>query len=128
MAAIDFDLSYNFKGFINTIEEDKNYKTNDYELFDSWLNLERFELEIALAGQENMENFQYSHDAEDFRTQSEQQNLSNIINILMKDVLVESYRKAFDNQPLIGIDNVQYNNPVHQIIQMALMITEGANT
>ena len=69
-----FDLAFDAESFINTIAPDpevftdqenlkiqqKLYGTNDMEQFDSWLNAEKYELEMALGGNENMANFSYS--------------------------------------------------------------------
>jgi len=56
-------MAYTFTSFVNTIEEEK-IGTNDFTLFQSWVNSERTALETALAGMENMANFTYSSSSE----------------------------------------------------------------
>jgi hypothetical protein len=48
--------------------------------FDDWLNNEKYELELAIGGCENMANFQYSN--------TESQGLKNLVFIILKDVAV----------------------------------------
>jgi len=74
LGVLDLDLAYNFDTFVNTIEPDPEfftdeenleiqkgkYATKDREQFDDWNNSEKYELELALGGNENMANFSYS--------------------------------------------------------------------
>ena len=74
LGVLDLDLAYGFEAFINTIEADPimftdeenleiqrgKYGTHDREQFDDWLNSEKYELEVALGGQENMANFDFA--------------------------------------------------------------------
>lgn len=73
-AALDFDLAFDFKSFLNTVAPDpevftdeenlmiqkERFCTNDSVQFDDWLNSEKYELEKALGGCENMANFPFS--------------------------------------------------------------------
>lgn len=58
LAPLDFDMSFEERTFVSTVEDlPEKYGTQDREQFDSWLNSERYELESALGGEENMANF-----------------------------------------------------------------------
>ena len=73
LGVLDCDLAYGFNSFVNTIEPDpfmftdednlsiqtKRYGTHDREQFDDWINSEKYELEGALGGDENMD-FDYT--------------------------------------------------------------------
>lgn len=73
LGVLDLDLAYSIDSFVNTIEPDpmfftdednlsiqsKKYGTHDREQFDDWLNSEKYEMELALGGNENMANFSY---------------------------------------------------------------------
>ena len=66
LGVLDLDLAYGFKAFINTIEPDPEmftdadnlqiqrgkYGSNNREQFDDWVNSEKYELEVALGGEE----------------------------------------------------------------------------
>lgn len=72
LGVLDLDMAYSCDTFINTIEPDpmfftdeenreiqaKKYGTRDLGQFDDWLNSEKYEMEVALGGAENMD-FQY---------------------------------------------------------------------
>jgi hypothetical protein len=61
LSPVDFDMAYDFEHFIGNQEDDpKSFGKNDRELFDNWNGLEKYELEKALGGNENMANFSYS--------------------------------------------------------------------
>ena len=66
LAPLDFDMSFEERTFVSTVDElpDK-YGTRDREQFDSWMNSERYELESALGGEENMANFMYQEEEEE---------------------------------------------------------------
>ena len=73
LGVLDLDLAYSFESFVNTIEPDPmfftdqenreiqegKYGTKDREQFDDWMNSEKYEMELALGGNENMANFPY---------------------------------------------------------------------
>lgn len=61
LAPVDFDMAYEFASFVSTVEE-RGFGQRDREQFDSWAGLEKYELEKALGGAENMANFLYSYD------------------------------------------------------------------
>jgi hypothetical protein len=61
LAPLDYDLAYDFKNFVNTIEDiPEKFGTKDREQFDNWSSMEKYELEASLGGEENMANFSYS--------------------------------------------------------------------
>ena len=108
LATLDFDLAFDAESFINTIAPDpeiftdqenleiqqKLYGTNDMEQFDAWLNSEKYELEMALGGNENMANFSYSG----------QENLEDtgfiaeILSTCMRDFCVKKYRESYNKK------------------------------
>lgn len=57
MAPVDFDMAYDFDNFVCTVEDIPAYGKQDREQFDSWTGNEKYELEKALGGEENMANF-----------------------------------------------------------------------
>jgi hypothetical protein len=53
-------MAYDVQHFINNVDPlTKPFGTNDEIQFNSWNNSEKYELESALGGEENMANFQY---------------------------------------------------------------------
>lgn len=61
LAPLDFDMAYNYQTFVSIVEDNQaTFGKQDLELFDSWSGQEKYELEKALAGEENMANFSYS--------------------------------------------------------------------
>ena len=85
LAPIDFDMTYEYATFVSTVEDSPHYGTRDREQFDSWSGLEKYELEKALGGAENMANFAYGQDS----------NIS-LIEIALRDTCVGHYRRAYD--------------------------------
>jgi len=81
LAPIDFDMAFNFEEFIDTV----NTGENDFGLFQNWVNCERVNLELALAGQENMANFSYEFE------------LKSPLILAFKDLLVLGFRFGFEN-------------------------------
>lgn len=60
LAPLDFDMAYNLETFVNIVEDSPDFgRGRDAEMFDNWSGLEKYELEKALGGQENMANFSY---------------------------------------------------------------------
>ena len=65
LAPVDFDMTYDFDTFVSTVEDNPaTLGKQDREQFDSWSGLEKYEMEKALGGEENMANFSYG-DAKD---------------------------------------------------------------
>ena len=117
LAVLDLDLAYSFEpSFVNTIEADPEFftdeenleiqrrkvGTHDREQFDDWNNSEKYELELALGGQENM-NFEFflhrqnsepGQQAEGVDTKAANQ----LMCALMRDFCVKSYREHYDRQ------------------------------
>ena len=60
VAPLDFDMAYDYETFVCTVEESKELGKKDRESFDNWNGCEKYELEGALGGDENMINFIYS--------------------------------------------------------------------
>ena len=61
LSPIDFDFTFERASFISTLKDvPQTFGTHDVSLFESWLNAEKYELDKALAGDENMANFSYS--------------------------------------------------------------------
>jgi hypothetical protein len=86
LAPLDFDMAFNFKGFVNTVEGSDLGK-HDYSLMQNWMNSERIALEEALSGVENMANFSYGE---------EPQVLHPAVKTAFKDTLVLAYREGFE--------------------------------
>ena len=60
LAPLDFDMTYDFDTFVSTVEDNPaTLGKQDREQFDSWAGLEKYEMEKALGGEENMANFSY---------------------------------------------------------------------
>jgi hypothetical protein len=60
LAPLDFDMTYDFDTFVSTVEDNPaTFGKQDREQFDSWAGLEKYEMEKALGGEENMANFSY---------------------------------------------------------------------
>ena len=84
-APIDFDMAFTFRGFMNNLDEQMK-GVHDYTLFQSFVNSERGALEEALAGVENMANFQYK----------ETRSGETALETALKDMVVLGYREGFD--------------------------------
>ena len=53
-------MTYDFDTFVSTVEDNPaTLGKQDREQFDSWSGLEKYEMEKALGGEENMANFSY---------------------------------------------------------------------
>jgi hypothetical protein len=50
-------MAYNFDSFVGIVEDAPSFGKQDRELFDGWSGAEKYELERALGGEENMANF-----------------------------------------------------------------------
>ena len=74
LAMVDLDMAFEFSNFVNTMRpnpelftdaenlqiQSDRYMTCDRILFDDWCNSEKYELEAAIGGLENMMNFSYA--------------------------------------------------------------------
>ncbi len=61
LAPVDFDMTFEYDSFVSNVEDDpKSFGTHDREQFDSWSGSEKYELEAAFGGEENMANFSYN--------------------------------------------------------------------
>lgn len=83
LAPVDFDMAFKKDEFICTVEGE-NFGKCDEELFENWMNCERVNLELTLAGQENMANFKYSERG------------GSVLTTLSKDLMVIGFREGFE--------------------------------
>lgn len=109
LGVLDLDLAYSFDTFVNTIEPDPimftdednlniqrgKYGTKDREQFDDWINSEKYELELALGGQEAF-NFRFGMQRQDSEQNEDVVKVSGLYNALMQDFCVKSYRESYD--------------------------------
>ena len=86
LAPLDFDMTYDFDTFVSIVEDNPaTFGTQDRELFDSWSGAEKYELEKALGGEENMANFKYGEDGTEEKVSKETQGLARVVEIVMRD-------------------------------------------
>ena len=118
LGVLDLDLAYGSDTFVNTIEPDPEfftdadnlsiqqgkYGTRDLVQFDDWLNSEKYELELALGGNENMANFSYAMRRQDSEPGSagiagvDAKAVGLLMSSLLRDFCVKSYREHYDRQ------------------------------
>ncbi|CDW85126.1 UNKNOWN [Stylonychia lemnae] len=139
LAPVDFDMTYEFKQFISNVQDDPaQYGKQDRELFDSWSGSEKYELEKALGGEENMANFVYGiqeeeNQAEEQKEDDLSQQIFKTLNVCLRDVSVLNYRESYDkinHQDWIE-DKYSYQTriqDINQIIQLALLLTDNKDT
>jgi hypothetical protein len=86
LAPLDFDMTYDFDTFVSIVEDTPaTFGTQDRELFDSWSGAEKYELEKALGGEENMANFSYGDGSGDSAVSKDSEALSRVVEIIMRD-------------------------------------------
>jgi hypothetical protein len=90
LAPVDFDMSFRREEFISLMEGE-TFGKQDLELFENWVNCERLNLELTLAGQENMANFLYSTKGSSIQDE----NLK-VLQFLLKDLMVLGFRSGFE--------------------------------
>ena len=96
LAPLDFDMTYEFDTFVSIVEDNpKTFGTQDRELFDSWSGAEKYELEKALGGEENMANFSYGDGSGD-GVAKDTEALARVIEVVMRDQCVLQYRESYD--------------------------------
>jgi hypothetical protein len=96
LAPVDFDMTYDFDTFVAIVEDaPASFGKQDRELFDSWSGMEKYELEKALGGEENMANFSYDEDS-DHKYSKECEELSRVVEIMLRDQCVLDYRLSYD--------------------------------
>ena len=77
-------MTYDFDTFVSIVEDNPaTFGTQDRELFDSWSGAEKYELEKALGGEENMANFKYGDGSE--QVSKETESLARVVEIVMRD-------------------------------------------
>lgn len=85
LAPLDFDMTYDFDTFVSIVEDSPaTFGTQDRELFDSWSGAEKYELEKALGGEENMANFKYGDGSGD-EVGKDTEALARVIEIILRD-------------------------------------------
>ena len=111
-AALDFDLAFDYKTFLNTVEPDpevftdeenlmiqkERFCTNDSTQFDDWLNSEKYELEKALGGCESMANFPFSKQPSGADDSGIVSQVGCLVRIMLRDTCVKAYREAYNRQ------------------------------
>ena len=114
LAVVDLDMAFCLSEFVNTIEPDPfffsdaenlqlqtdRFKTNDRAQFDDWNNSEKYELEVSLAGLENMANFNYKAE------QTNSLEVLKLISTVLSDVCVSHYRRAYNKQPSLLLEDM----------------------
>lgn len=83
LAPVDFDMAFRKEEFVSLIEGEF-YGKFDEQLFENWVNCERINLELTLAGQENMANFKYFNVS------------TSVVQTLFKDLMVVGFREGFE--------------------------------
>ncbi len=53
-------------------------------------------MEIALAGNENMANFNYGENNDDLQAEVQKDEMMEVIEIALRDTCVKAYRRAYD--------------------------------
>lgn len=105
LAPVDFDMAFMKDEFVSTVEGE-GFGKCDEELFENWMNCERINLELTLAGQENMANFKYSD------------HIGNALSVFTKDLMVIGYREGFDNtQPRYDWNRESIETTLRQIME-----------
>jgi len=70
--------------------------------FDMWLNNEKYEMEIALGGCENMINFSYSKSTTDQNTNAK---LKSLVYNLLRDICQKQFRLAYNKDGWLWHDD-----------------------
>jgi len=125
LAPLDFDLAFNKENFINIEEGSETYGKYDERTFDTFLNCERYSLEEALSGEENMANFGYSL----FKLEAHDDHTKEIYPLLktaLRDTCVFYYRKAYDKLDDAEMTNydARTDESIYALINLALIITK----
>jgi len=124
LGPLDFDLSFFRKDFINIDNYYEKYGEYNERLFDTFLNCERYALEQALSGDENMANFSYSL----FKLENTKDTTKMIFGLLktiLRDTCVLYYRRAYDryeDETMVAFD-ARNEGKLYSLINMALLIT-----
>jgi len=121
LAPLDFDLAFNKENFINIQEDSETYGKYDERTFDTFLNCERYSLEEALSGEENMANFGYSL----FKLET-QNEIYPLLKTALRDTCVFYYRKAYDklDDPEMNLYDAKTDESIYALINLALIITK----
>lgn len=131
LAPLDFDMTYDYQTFISTVVDNpETLGKQDRELFDSWSGSEKYELEKALGGDENMANFEYG-DAQ----VKERSTIAKGLEIVMRDQCVLSYRRSYDKVAVEwareGEKNKRYHHMLREMnamVKLALIFTDHLET
>eukprot|EP00744_Colponema_vietnamica_P008482 GILI01012097.1.p1 GENE.GILI01012097.1~~GILI01012097.1.p1 ORF type:complete len:760 (+),score=148.53 GILI01012097.1:122-2401(+) len=143
LAPVDFDMAFTWKGFINTQEpplstdpasppsqaQVERAERERFELFQNWLSSERFAMEQALAGMENMANFSYRSGNNASASSSAPlppSPLQEAVRVGLRDTLVSAYRSGFDGCPDLHPLDPSVVPCVYALITLALILTDSA--
>lgn len=127
-------MAFCLSEFVNTIEPDPffftdaenlqlqtdRFKTNDRAQFDDWNNSEKYELEVSLAGLENMANFNYKAE------QTNSLEVLKLISTVLSDVCVLHYRRAYNKQPCYLLDDM-YKERIPFVAELVFQAHEATN-
>eukprot|EP00347_Sterkiella_histriomuscorum_P017444 403349347 len=140
LSPLDFDMAYEFSQFISNVQDDpKNFGTQSREQFDNWNGQEKYELERALGGEENMANFQYEEESQS-QDQNAEQNPKDALIIefyhafkqALRDSCVKYYRQAYDKIiDETAFEKFQYKEKLAELnllVKTALVITDDQDT
>ncbi len=127
-------MTYDFDTFVSIVDDTPDtFGTQDRCLFDSWSGAEKYELEKAIGGEENMANFSYG-EAEGSGFSKETESLARVIEIIMRDQCVLQYRESYDKvnhskwRGEMGEKFKANVNALNTLVKIALIITDQAET
>ena len=119
-------MTYEFSTFVSIVEDNPDtLGKQDREQFDSWAGMEKYELEKALGGEENMANFEYQQQQEE--TSSKYAENFKIFEVALRDTCVLAYRVAYDKKPDLKNEGESFMKvlpEINALTKIALMITD----
>lgn len=134
LAPLDFDMTYEFSTFVSIVEDNPStFGKQDREQFDCWSGMEKYELEKALGGEENMANFDYGA-SNDVMQESE---IAKLLEITLRDTCILNYRRSYDKvdgrewTKSEGTSWIDYQNQlisINALVRVALILTDQADT
>ena len=125
VAPLDFDIAFLKENFISVTEDSKAYGTLDQSEFDQFLNSERYALETALGGSENMANFKYNT-SQLIDLQNDQKMVYSTLKIALRDTIMLYFRLGYDKvkNECMETFNAQQETDLNNLIQLALILTD----
>jgi hypothetical protein len=127
LGVLDFDLSFLRENFISITNDTEKYAHLNNEEFDTFLNSERYALETALGGMENMGNFVYNTITLEELSKSKKV-YYDVVRTALRDTIMKSYRKGYDkvvDEEMNGF-NAANEKSLYSLVNIALVITDGA--